>query len=113
MAKQTKEQLEARVNSLTAENQRLYETITGDSHVLGRFNHNGFAYKVSLVNPARAHGGIIVIEALTAGQRNLSTGWLDDERAYFQRNFTSDEYGYHMRELIGKALILRDKAMAA
>lgn len=112
--KQTKEQLEQRVNQLTAENQRLYEAFTGDTKVLGRFNHSGFSYKVSVVNITRAHGGILVTEASTASQsKTVSTAWLDDEQSYFQRNYSSDEYGYHMRELISKALTMRDLALNA
>ena len=116
---QTKAGLIEQCKSLSEENSRVWEVMLAQIRNLGietvgRFTADGWHVTVSLVNPTRAHGGIVLIHS-KMDDKNDSTSvcWLEEEHRYMQHAYQNGEYGYKMRDLIGKALVMRNKALDA
>jgi hypothetical protein len=114
---QTKAGLIQQCDSLSKENSRVWEVMLAQIRdkgidLVGRFTANGWHVTVSLVNATRAHGGIVLIYSKQDDKNDsTSVSWLDEEHAYMQRAYQNGEYGYKMRELIGKAMAMRNRAL--
>ena len=115
--KATKEQLIAENHDLHLENSRVWETLiamTSNTDVwVGSFVADGWTVGVRLINPTRAHGGILYVSSKSENNGSWQSMYLEEQYRYMQHAYQNGEYGYKMRDLVGKAMVMRNKALDA
>lgn len=117
--KQTKEQMMEEIEMAKKNEWINYEVMAsqteGTAVKVGQFTAEGSTVTMWVINPTRAHGGIVQIRSLVHANNSpipsFTASYLEDEHKFYGHADIRSEFGYQMRELIGKAYRMRNLAL--
>ena len=108
-SKQAKQDLIDTNSRMQSELDRVHEALSavmdGSAELIGQFTLDGQTVKARLINPERAHGGLIMFsETCGKGDRPMHrVHYLEEQDASLRHNANTD-YSRELRNLVGRAM---------
>lgn len=114
--KQSRAELELAYHAQRSELDRTAEALAciadGNGIKVGQFTLDSQTVKATLINPARAHGGILMLSSTMRGEHSMHRVYYLEQQEIDLRH-ASSEYAYGLRQLVGKARVLANNAIAS
>lgn len=114
--KETRQQLERSRDDYRSENGMLHEALSahmeGTAKRVGQCSGSDEHVGMWLVNPTRAHGGVVLCKSTVKGQTPMyRVAYLEDMHRDWTVRDCRDELAYGIRSLLGEAMVMRNKAI--